>query len=292
MSSRRRGLGRGLDELFADSGARSPAAPRAERELPVAQIEPNSRQPRDRFDDGALAELADSIAEIGVLQPIVVTGGPARGGPYRIVAGERRWRAARKAGLETVPVVFRDVGDEREMLRLALVENLQRTDLDPVEEATAFRTLSDEFGLSQQEVAHLVGRSRSAVANALRLLRLPAAVQEQLRSGGLTPGQARPLLALGDERRQIELGVRAERESLSARELERIAAGAGRKDSATRRTAAGESDPHTAAAVERLTRRLQTRVEIRRRRAGGGVLKIHFHSEPELIRIYERLSAE
>lgn len=292
MSSRRRGLGRGLDELFADSGARSPTAPRVERELPVAELEPNSRQPRDRFDEEALSELADSIAQIGVLQPIVVTGGPDRGGRYRIVAGERRWRAARKAGLETVPVVFRDVDDEREMLRLALVENLQRSDLNPLEEAKAFRTLSDDFGLSQQEIAGRLGRSRAAVGNALRLLRLPAAVQEQLQSGGLTAGQARPLLALGDEQSQIELGIRAERESLSARELERIAAGLRTKPAAKRRAAKPESDPHTAAAVERLTRRLQTRVEISRRRRGGGVLKIHFHSEPELIRIYERLSAE
>ena len=292
MSSRRRGLGRGLDELFADSGARSPAAPRTERELPVAQLEPNSRQPRDRFDDGELADLASSIAQLGVLQPLVVTGGPDRGGRYRIVAGERRWRAAQKAGLESVPVVFRDVDDERELLELALVENLQRSDLNPLEEAEAFRSLSDEFELSQQEIAHRVGRSRAAVANALRLLRLPSAVQEQLRSGALTAGQARPLLALGDEQSQIELGFRAERESLSARELERIAAGRRRKAATAHRTAAPESDPHTADAVERLTRRLQTRVEIRRRRRGGGVLKIHFHSEPELIRIYERLSAE
>jgi ParB family chromosome partitioning protein len=290
VNSRRRGLGRGLDELFADSGARSPAAPRAARELPVAQLEPNSRQPRDRFDDEELTELANSIAQLGVLQPLVVTGGPDRDGRYRIVVGERRWRAARRAGLETVPVVFRDVEDERELLELALVENLQRSDLNPLEEAEAFRALSDEFGLSQQDIAGRVGRSRAAVANALRLLRLPSAVQEQLRSGALTAGQARPLLALGDEQSQIELGARAERESLSARELERIAASRRRKTATTRRTAAAESDPHTADAVERLTRRLQTRVEIRRRRRGGGVLKIHFHSEPELIRIYERLS--
>lgn len=292
MSSRRPGLGRGLDELFADSGARSPVAPSAERELPVEQLEPNSRQPRSRFDEEELAELASSVAQLGVIQPIVVTGGPAPDGRYRIVAGERRWRAARKAGLERVPVVFRDVDDERELLELALVENLQRSDLNPLEEAEAFRSLSDEFGLSQQEIADRLGRSRAAVANALRLLRLPAAVQQQLRSGALTAGQARPLLALGDERRQIELGARAERESLSARELERVAASERGKTATARRKPVPEADPHTADAVDRLTRRLQTRVEIRRRSKGGGVLQIHFHSEPELIRIYERLSTE
>lgn len=291
MSGRRPGLGRGLDALFADSGALPPTSPRAVRELPVAQLEPNSRQPRDQFDDAELAGLAGSIAKRGVLQPLVVTADPARNGAYRIVAGERRWRAARKAGLETVPVVFREVESDRELLELALVENLQRADLNALEEAEAFRALSEEFGLSQQEIADRVGRSRAAVANSLRLLRLPEAVQERIRSGALTAGQARPLLSLGDEKSQVELAARAERESLSARELERIASsGPGRKPAAT--TKAGGSDPDTVHAVERLTRRLQTRVEISRRARGGGVLKIHFHSEPELIRIYERLSAE
>lgn len=291
MSGRRPGLGRGLDALFADSGALPPTAPRAVRELPVAQLEPNSRQPRDRFDDAELADLAGSIARRGVLQPLVVTGDPDGGGAYRIVAGERRWRAARKAGLETVPVVFREVGSDRELLELALVENLQRADLNALEEAEAFRALGEEFGLSQQEIADRVGRSRAAVANSLRLLRLPDAVQERIRSGALTAGQARPLLSLGDEKNQVELAARAERESLSARELERIVSSGPRKKRAAAATA-GESDPDTAHAVERLTRRLQTRVEISRRARGGGVLKIHFHSEPELIRLYERLSAE
>ncbi len=291
MSGRRPGLGRGLDALFADSGALPPTSPRAVRELPVAQLEPNSRQPRDQFDDAELAGLAGSIAKRGVLQPLVVTADPARNGAYRIVAGERRWRAARKAGLETVPVVFREVESDRELLELALVENLQRADLNALEEAEAFRALSEEFGLSQQEIADRVGRSRAAVANSLRLLRLPEAVQERIRSGALTAGQARPLLSLGDEKSQVELAARAERESLSARELERIASsGPGRKPAATAR--AGGSDPDTVHAVERLTRRLQTRVEISRRARGGGVLKIHFHSEPELMRLYERLSAE
>ncbi len=291
MSGRRPGLGRGLDALFADSGALPPTAPRAVRELPVAQLEPNSRQPRDRFDDAELEDLAASIAKQGVLQPLVVTGDSERGGAYRIVAGERRWRAARKAGLETVPVVFREVGSDRELLELALVENLQRADLNALEEAEAFRALSEEFGLSQQEIADRVGRSRAAVANSLRLLRLPGAVQGQIRSGALTAGQARPLLSLGDEKSQVELAARAQRESLSARELERIvSAGPGKKPAARARTGGG--DPDTAHAIERLTRRLQTRVEISRRARGGGVLKIHFHSEPELIRLYERLSAE
>lgn len=291
MTSRRPGLGRGLDVLFADSGALPPAARRDVRELPVAQLEPNDRQPRDQFDDAELAALAASIAKRGVLQPLIVTGGPDRGGAYRIVAGERRWRAAREAGLETVPVVFREVESDGELLELALVENLQRANLNALEEAEAFRALSEEFGLSQQEIADRLGRSRAAVANSLRLLRLPGAVQERIRSGALTAGQARPLLSLGDEQRQLELAARAERESLSARELERIASSA-RPGKPAAKTAARQSDPNTSAAVERLTRRLKTRVEISRRARGGGVLKIHFHSEPELMRLYERLSAE
>lgn len=291
MSGRRPGLGRGLDVLFADSGALPPAAGPSVRELPVDQLEPNVRQPRDRFDDAGLAALAGSIARRGVIQPLVVAADPRRGGAYRIVAGERRWRAARKAGLETVPVVVRDVGSEVELLEVALVENLQRSDLNALEEAEAFRALSEEFGLSQQEIGDRLGRSRAAVANSLRLLRLPDAVQERIRSGALTAGQARPLLSLGDERRQVELAARAERESLSARELERIAS-SGRREKASAKAAGRESDPETADAVERLTRKLQTRVEIVRRARGGGVLRIHFHSEPELIRLYERLSAE
>lgn len=286
--SRRRGLGRGLDELFADSGARSPAAPPAVRELPVRQLEPNARQPRDHFDDEELKELARSIRERGVLQPLVVTGGPDRGGSYRIVAGERRWRAAQRAGLETVPVVFREVDNDRELLELALIENLQRSDLNPLEEAEAFRALAADFSLSQQEIADRVGRSRAAVANALRLLRLPAAVQDQLRTGALTAGQARPLLSLGDERKQVELAARAERESLSARELERIVRG-GRTAPARKKRPSAEVDPDTAAAVEKLTRKLRTRVEISRGAKGGGVLKIHFHSEGDLIQIYDQL---
>ncbi len=291
MTGRRRGLGRGLDVLFAESGALSPSAPTAVRELPVAQLEPNERQPRDDFDDGELAALAGSIAERGVLQPLVVTGSSDSGATYRIVAGERRWRAAQRAGLATVPVVVRDVDGERELLELALVENLQRSDLNPLEEAEAFRALSEEFGLAQREIAERVGRSRAAVANALRLLRLPGEVQEQLRAGKLTAGQARPLLALGDERRQVELAQRAERESLSARELERIASGQ-REARRERSTSTPRVDADTREAIESLTRRLQTRVEIARRARGGGVLKIHFHSESELMRLYDRLCAE
>ncbi len=291
MSGRRPGLGRGLDALLADSGAIPPAASHSVRELPVARLKPNSRQPRGRFDAAELADLAASIAKQGVLQPLLVTADTERPGTYRIVAGERRWRAAQQAGLETVPVVLREVESDLESLELALVENLQRANLNALEEAEAFLALAEEFGLSQQDIADRLGRSRAAVANSLRLLRLPEAVQERIRAGALSAGQARPLLSLADEQSQVKLAVRAEQESLSARELERIVSGGRQKKSAAK-GAAGENDPDTNDAIERLTRRLQTRVEINRRARGGGVLRIHFHSEPELIRLYERLSAE
>jgi ParB family chromosome partitioning protein len=271
----RRGLGRGLDALLP--AEREPAV----TSVPVDRLRPNRRQPRSAFDEPALEELAASIRAQGVVQPLVVT--PSEGGTYTIIAGERRWRAARLAGLAEVPVTVRAVGDEREFLELALVENLQRTDLNPIEEAEAYLSLQEGFGLSQEEVALRVGKSRAAVANALRLLRLPEEVQALLRDGRLSAGQARPLLALAGRERQVEVAERAARLGLSARELERLAAGGER---GAKRAAAPEV--HAEAAAERLTRRLQTRVEIRRQ-GKGGTLRLHFHSEEELMRLYELL---
>ena len=276
MNTRRRGLGRGLDALIE--------APRAEvRSLPVAQLVPNRFQPRRDFDPDALAELADSIRAQGVVQPVVVTLGAD--GRYVIVAGERRWRAAQQAGLAEVPVVVRDVADDRQLLELALVENLQRSDLNPIEEALAFQALAEEFGHSQEEIARRVGKARPTIANSLRLLNLPPQVQDLMRAGRLTAGQARPLLALPRPADQVALAERAARDGLSARQLESLA----QAPAATKRRKAAPADVHSAAAAERLTRRLQTRVEIRRRRRGGGIVEIHFHSEEELMRLFDRL---
>jgi ParB family transcriptional regulator, chromosome partitioning protein len=212
--SSRRGLGRGLDALI-----RPPAGD--VRTLAVDQLQPNRRQPRQEFHDEALAELAASIRTQGLVQPIVVTPSGER---YTIVAGERRWRAARLAGLDEVPVVVRAVSGDRELLELALVENLQRSDLNPIEEAHAYQALREEFGLSQEEIAARVGKARPTVANALRLLKLPAAVQEHLRRGRLAAGHARPLLALRTAGEQEALAERAVRQGLSARELEELTA--------------------------------------------------------------------
>ena len=278
MTGKRRGLGRGLDALLEP--------PKTEvRSLPVGQLVSNRFQPRRDFDPAALAELADSIRAQGVVQPVVVT--PGEGGRDVIVAGERRWRAAQEAGLEQVPVVVREVRDDRHLLELALVENLQRSDLNPIEEALAFHALQEEFGLAQEEIATRVGKARPTIANSLRLLNLQPEVQDLLRAGRLTAGQARPLLALARRDAQVALAERAAREGLSARQLEAMVAA----PPAVKRRREEAPDVHGAAAAERLTRRLQTRVEIKRRRRGGGVVEIHFHSEEELMRLFDRLVA-
>jgi len=277
MSDKKRGLGRGLAALL-------PVEAEGVRTVPVAQLVPNRYQPRNRFDDEGLAELAESIRVQGLLQPIVVT--PSSSGIYTIIAGERRWRAAQRAGLGVVPVVVRQVRDDGQLLELALVENLQRADLNPVEEAEAYRTLAESFALSHEEIARRVGKSRAAISNALRLLRLPPSVQELLRAGQLSVGQARPLLALDDPAEIERLAERAVRQGLAARALEALVAG----ESARKKRAKSAPEPNTAAAGERLTQRLQTRVEIERR-GKGGVIKIHYHSEEELMRLFDEISA-
>jgi ParB family chromosome partitioning protein len=277
MSDKRRGLGRGLAALL-------PGTPEPIHTLAVTQLAPSRRQPRSHFDDAGLDELAASIRTQGMIQPIIVSRLDSN--TYTIIAGERRWRAAQRAGLATVPVVVREVHDDRQLLELALVENLQRADLNPIEEAEAFRALVDDFGLAHEEVASRVGRSRSAVTNALRLLRLPASVQELLRTGRLSAGQARPLLALDDAAEIERLAERIVREGLSARAAEELAAPRGERAQARSRRPV---EPHAAAAAEKLTQRLQTRVEIARRGAGG-VIRIHFHSEEELMRLFDELA--
>jgi len=276
VNAKKRGLGRGLDALIEKPPAE------AVRSLPVASLRPNRLQPRTRFDEAAIEELTESIRTQGIVQPLVVT---PEGENWTIIAGERRWRAAKRAGLEEVPVVVREVADTRELLELALVENLQRSDLNPLEEAEAYAALQERFGLSQEEVAGRVGKARVTVTNSLRLLRLPEEVRDLLREGKLTAGQARPLLALPGEEAQIRLAARAVREGLSARDLERLAAPRERPQS---KQPDRPVEVHTAAAEEKLTRRLQTRVEIRRQ-GKGGHLRIHFHSEEELMRLYDVL---
>lgn len=288
MSSKRRGLGRGLDALLGGEPTGKETDSKGDmglHELPVDVLEPNRFQPRSYFDESGIEDLADSIRAQGVVQPIVVT--PKSGGRYTIVAGERRWRASQKAGLEMVPVVVREIANDQQLLEMALVENIQRADLNPIEEAEAYRSLAETFELSQEDIAGRVGKGRTTITNCLRLLRLPDEIQDFLREGRLTAGQARPLLALRDSATQIEMAERAIREGLTARDLERLASTPKKDPSKTKKVQ--EPDVHTRAAIDNLTRALQTKVDIKRRKKGG-VLNIHFHSEDELIRLYETLT--
>lgn len=214
---RRPALGRGLAALIPQAPA---AAATGLLRLAIERIRPEPRQPRRRFDPTALEELAASIREQGVLSPILVR---RHGAEYRIVAGERRWRAAQKAGLQEIPAVVKELGDEA-AFEVALIENLQREDLDPLEEAEAYRRLTEEHGLTQEEAARRVGKDRSTVANALRLLRLPAEVRSAVAQGELSMGHARALLAVPDEARLAALAKQIVARGLSVRETERLAA--------------------------------------------------------------------
>lgn len=216
MTMKRKGLGRGLDALMPEAPA--PQVQEGERVamLGIGDIDPNPNQPRRHFDQAALKELADSIRQVGVLQPILVS---VQGGRYHIIAGERRWRAARMAELDEIPAIVRDM-DTVSRMEAALIENLQREDLNPIEEAMAVRALMEECGLTQEAAAERLGRSRPALANLLRLLSLPEQVQELVRDGQLSSGHARALAGVDDARRAIALAQRAVDEGWSVRQME------------------------------------------------------------------------
>ncbi|MBC8536459.1 ParB/RepB/Spo0J family partition protein [Feifania hominis] len=214
----KKGLGKGLDSLFADN-TMDISVETGVKTLRLSEIEPNKNQPRKDFDEDALGELADSIAENGVLSPLIVR--PLENGRYQIIAGERRWRASRLAGLAEVPVVIMEADDRRTM-ELALIENLQREDLGPLEESEGYQRLAADFGLTQEQIAKRVGKSRPAVANALRLLALPREVLSLLREGALTAGHARALLALPDDDARRAAAERIVKGELSVREAEQL----------------------------------------------------------------------
>lgn len=213
---KKRGLGKGLDAIFAENNAETAEGAVA---VKISEIEPNRDQPRKEFDSAALSELADSISQHGVLQPLLLR--PMLSGGYRIVAGERRWRAARMAGLSEVPAVIREMTDTEEML-FALIENLQREDLTPLEEARGYRTLIETQDFTQEEVSQTVGKSRPAVTNALRLLNLPEDIQEMLEKGEITAGHARTLLSFKNED-DMRVGAQKAKQGASVRELENLA---------------------------------------------------------------------
>ncbi|HKZ33158.1 MAG TPA: ParB/RepB/Spo0J family partition protein [Vicinamibacteria bacterium] len=280
-NGKRKALGRGLAALIPEPEGEAQAGPGAATLAPVDRLDPNPFQPRSAIDPERLAELAASIRASGIVQPILVR---RRGERYQIIAGERRWRAAQALGLASVPVTLRDVPDEQ-LLELALVENVQREDLTPLEEAQAFQRMQSELGLTQEEIARRVGRDRTTIANTLRLLRLPRELRELVGQGALDAGHARALLALDAVPDQLALGREAARKGLSVREVERRVAllRAPRGGRAVAR-----KDPNTAAAEERLRRTLGTRVEIRRR-GKGGVVRVLFKNEAELQRLFELL---
>ena len=280
MDTKRPALGRGLSALIPDL----PPASTADRslEVDIDLLRPNKFQPRTQMDDGRIEELARSIKSNGVIQPIVVR---SDGRGYEIVAGERRWRASQRAGLLKVPVVVRDIPDER-LLAAALIENIQREDLNPIEEAVAYRRLADEFHLTQEQIAEAVGKDRSSIANYVRLLKLPAAVRDHVGSGALSMGHARALLGLPDEAAQVRIGQQIVDKGLSVRDTESLVKRAGEPAAAKPEPV---KDVHTRAAEERLRFSLGTRVRIARKGKGGRI-EIDFGDETELQRLFEMLT--
>lgn len=290
--ARRGGLGRGLSALIP-TFSEFPAAP---LEIPIDAIEANPYQPRIEMDEDALHTLADSIRVHGVIQPLVVTNAQEPG-RYVLIAGERRWRASRLAGMRVVPVVVKEAAP-RAMLELALVENVVRADLGPLEEAAAYRQLIDDFGLTQAAVAERVGRSRVSVTNTLRLLALPDRVQTVLTAGGITEGHARALLGLPGPAEQIAGLELVQARDLTVRQTEDLVRRwvAGEQPAGRRAQAPPDASPQDAvfqqAFLDGLQRALRTKVTFRPAKEGGGTLTIHYGSDEELNAFYERLGGE
>lgn len=280
----KKGLGRGLDALLSGDYADEPRENVSE--LLVSQIVPNRFQPRKEFDPDRLAELAESIKLYGILQPIVVR---SQNDGYELVAGERRWRAAQLSGLKVVPALIRNYSDS-EMTAVALVENLQRENLNPMEEAFAYRRLIDELGFTQEEVSQQVGKSRSFIANSVRLINLPMVVQEYVSRGTMTPGQARPLLVLPTPELQAEAASKILVNSLTARESEELARQWSKR-------AVAKSNPRKSMVPvdaekeieERLSVLLGTRVRVAEREAGKGSITIEYYSAEDFQRILEQI---
>jgi ParB family chromosome partitioning protein len=296
---KRKALGKGLSSLIPSAppkavvpskpgpSTRGAARPRDDyREVDVDQIRPNRQQPRRDFDEDGLEALARSLKNDGVIQPIAVRR--LDDGRFEILAGERRWRAAQRAGLLKIPAVIHDVEDER-LLEYALIENLQREELNPMEEAGAYRTLIDDLGLTQEDVARRVGRRRATVANILRLLTLPKKVQTRVRKGEISTGHAKALAALDGPGRQVEVADRIVRRRLSVRQTEQLVARMMSEPEFAPRGSDGahSRDPNVEAAEQRMQQALGTKVRIVQNRKGRGRIEIHFHNEDELRGLYD-----
>lgn len=283
MAAKKGGLGRGLEALFNENATDNDGVVT----LRLTEIEPNRNQPRTNFDEEALAELADSIAKHGLIQPIVVR--PTSSGTYQIVAGERRWRACRMAELTEVPVIIKELDDQK-YFEIALIENLQREDLNAVEEAKGYRTLIDSYGLTQEQVADSVGKSRSAVTNALRLLKLDNAALDALKNGEITAGHARAILAADNDELAANM-LKAAKDGASVRELE----------SMTKANSKIKTEKHTPPTAKNnfyseveisLKNELGRRVEIKSKGKGKGTITLEFYSEEELADFARKLAGE
>jgi len=284
-------LGRGLASLIGDVGGEAAHVdrPRAQRKVPIEFLKPNPRNPRREFPEAELKELADSIKQHGVIQPIVVR--PVRGAQdrFEIIAGERRWRAAQRAALGRVPAVVRDVRDEM-ALEMTLVENLQREDLNPVEQARAFQRLTDEFHLTQEEVADRTGKDRATIANSVRLLRLEEPILDLLEEGRLSAGHGRALLAIAEPKDRLELARKIARGGMTVRQVERLAT---RSTRMKHDPAVAPVDPNTKWAIEELQRKFGTKIVLHPLRPGRpGQLAFEYYDASDLTRLYDHLMRE
>lgn len=278
MSAKRGGLGKGLDALFLENDAESSENTVT---LKISDIEPNRSQPRHEFNEESLRELSDSIANHGVLQPLLVR--PLPEGGYQLVAGERRWRASRMAGLFEVPVIIREMSDA-ETMQISMIENLQRENLNPVEEALGYQILRDEYGLTQDEIAKSVGKSRPVVANALRLLSLPDGILDMLKDGKITTGHARALISIEDADEQVRIAELIEKNDLTVRDIERIAknlnSGKENKKSETHTRNSFYDEVELA-----LNEHLSRKVKVVNGKDNSGMLQIEFYSEEDLAEL-------
>lgn len=274
MALKKSGLGRGLDSLFADNSVEEASS--AANKLRIMEIEPNRDQPRKDFDEKALSELAQSIEQHGVLQPLVVR--PLTNGSYQLVAGERRWRAARIAGLTEVPVVIKELTDE-EVIEIAMIENLQREDLNPLEEALGYRYMMDELNITQEQAAEKVGKSRPTVTNALRLLKLPSEVQDMIKNNLITSGHARALLGFDSEEIIIQTAKRIIKEDISVREVENMVKKSKKEPKIPKQQ---KRDKFFSEVELALIENLGRKIKIKESKHDAGVLEIEFFDKDDL----------
>ena len=290
MSNTRHGLGRGLEALISSSADSTTSLPsplmsgRSIIQLDITKIAPNPRQPRKTFDDAKLEELTASIREQGITSPVLAR---KKGDLFELIAGERRFRAAKKAGLSFVPAIVKDFSDEQS-LEIAIVENLQREDLNPIEEALAYKSLNTEFNLTQEQIAKKVGKDRSSISNTIRLLELPDEIIDSLSCGEISAGQARPILALTDKEERLNLWRQIVQNSLSSRDAEALAQVSSGKKPSAKRTRKRRKEPAIKDIEDRLMERLGTRVELNGSSQKGRIV-INYYSQEDLERIIEEI---